>query len=214
MIADNQADDRLERPSELEASVWSRLQRQIQFIVEIDKVKGILRQSLVLDSSRRENDAEHSWHLAVMAILLAEYAPKNIDLTRVVKMALIHDIVEIDAGDTILYDQRARAEKVERERLAAQRIFGMLPADQRDEYTRLWEEFEARQTSEAKFAGALDRLQPILANYHTHGSTWREHDVTHEQVVAFNKHMQEGAPALWSYAASLIKEAVKRGYLR
>lgn len=192
----------------------SRLRQQIEFIVEIDKAKGILRQSHILDQTRRENDAEHSWHLAIMALLLQEHAQEPVDIVRVVKMTLVHDIVEIDAGDTMLYDQDERTQKHVQERKAAQRIFGKLPADQRDEYIALWEEFEERQTPEAKFAGALDRLQPLLANYHTQGSTWREHDVKKEQVLKFNAHMQEGSSALWAYAQSMIEDAVSKGYLQ
>lgn len=144
----------------------SRLRRQLDFILEIDKAKAVLRRSRLLDGSRRENDAEHAWHLAVMALVLAEYANEPIDLSRVVKMLLVHDIVEIDAGDTFIYDDSDPAAKAERERQAAHRIFGLLPADQQQELLALWEEFEARRTADARFAAALDRLQPQIGRAH------------------------------------------------
>jgi len=190
-----------------------RLEQQIRFILEIDKAKTVLRRSRILDGSRRENDAEHSWHLAVMALLLAEYAERPVDIARVVTMLLIHDIVEIDAGDTFVYDATSNADKDEREQKAADRIFGLLPEDQGRAFRSLWEEFEARSTPEAKFAAALDRLQPLLANFHTDGSTWREHNITHEQVLAINRHMHEGSGRLWEYARALIDEAVRNGDL-
>jgi putative hydrolase of HD superfamily len=191
-----------------------RLARQMDFILEIDKLKQVLRQTSLADGSRRENDAEHSWHLAVMAVLLAEYAAgPQVDLARVVKMVLVHDVVEIDAGDTFHYDEAGNRDKPQREQKAADRLFGLLPADQEAELRGLWEEFEARQTREARYAAALDRLQPNLLNFRTQGRLWREHGVTSRQVIARNRHMAEGAPALWQYAESLIHEAVAKGYL-
>ena len=190
-----------------------RLQRQLAFIVEIDKAKSILRNSLVIEEGRRENDAEHAWHLAVMARLLAEYAREEIDIDRVIEMLLVHDIVEIDAGDTFVYDTAARELKAEKERAAADRIFGLLPADQATTLRARWDEYEARQTPEAKFAGALDRLQPLLLNFHTQGHAWRKHGVRRAQVMAVNASIADGAPELWEYARSLIEEAVRRGYL-
>ena len=191
-----------------------RLTRQIEFLLEIDRLKRVLRQTWHLDQSRRENDAEHSWHLAVMALLLAEYAAEpEIDLARVVKMVLVHDLVEIDAGDTFAYDDVGALDKAEREQAAADRIFALLPGDQAAEIRDLWEEFEARQTPEARYAAGLDRLQPLLHNYHTQGRTWREHNVTSDQVLARNRHMAEGAPELWRYAESRIHEAVAKGHL-
>jgi putative hydrolase of HD superfamily len=190
------------------------LARQIQFVVEIDKLKGVLRQTWLMDGSRRENDAEHSWHLALMAVLLAEYAAEpNLDLLRVVKMLLVHDLVEIDAGDTFVYDKAGARDKAAREQKAAQRIFNILPPDQAGALRGLWDEFEARQTPEARFAAALDRLQPILHNYHTQGKAWRAHGITSEEVIAHNRHMAEGAPRLWQYARDLIRDAVEKGYL-
>ena len=191
----------------------ARLDAQIRFVIEIDKVKHVLRQTDLMDGSRRENDAEHSWHLAVMALLLAEYAAGDIDLSRVVRMVLIHDLVEIDAGDTFCYDEEGAKDKAEREQAAADRIFAVLPDDQAVELRALWDEFEARETADAKFAASLDRLQPLLHNYHTQGAAWRRHGIVRSQVVARNQHIAEGAPALWDYARLLIDDAVARGYL-
>ena len=152
----------------------SRLEQQIAFITEIDKLKTILRQTPLMDNSRRENSAEHSWHLAVMALTLAEYAEAGTDLNRVVKMVLIHDIVEIDAGDTFAYDVQGYTDKANREELAAARIFGLLPDDQRDEIMALWHEFEAITTPEARFANALDRLEPLIGNFVAGGGSCRD----------------------------------------
>lgn len=191
-----------------------RLARQVRFVLEIDKLKKVLRQTFVTDGSRRENDAEHSWHLATMAILFAEYAAEPApDLLRVVKMLLVHDVVEIDAGDTFYYDEAGRRDKAERERRAADRLFGLLPPDQAAEWRSLWDEFEARETPEARYAAALDRLQPILLNFETQGRLWQERGITSRQVIAGNRHMAQGAPALWEHAASKIREAVAKGYL-
>lgn len=191
----------------------ARIERQIAFIREIDKLKQVLRQTYLIDGKRRENSAEHSWHLAAMAVLLSEYAREELDLARVVKMLLLHDIVEIDAGDTFAYDEAAHADKEERERLAAERIFNLLPCDLAGEVFALWEEFEACETPEAKFAEAMDRLQPILLNYGSGGIAWREHNISSEQVIARNRHIEAGAPALWTYVRGLIERAEKNGYL-
>ena len=193
----------------------NRLRKQLQFILEIDKLKTILRQSPLIDQSRKENDAEHSWHLAVMAILLSEYAKeRHMDIFHVVKLALIHDLVEIDAGDTFCYDKTGNNQKLEREKRAADRIFNILPQDQAEEMRALWDEFEARETPEACFAAALDRLQPLLHNFHTQGGTWREHGITRQQVIQRNNPMQDGAPTLWEYAEKLIDEAFEKGMLK
>ena len=193
----------------------NRLQKQLQFILEIDKLKKIVRQSPLTDQSRKENDAEHSWHLAVMAILLSEYAKEHqMDAFHVVKLALIHDLVEIDAGDTFCYDKIGNRQKLERETRAADRIFNILPPDQARQMRDLWDEFEARETPEACFAAALDRLQPLLLNYHTQGGTWREHGIKRQQVIQRNSPMQDGAPELWEYAEKLINEAVEKGMLK
>ena len=176
----------------------NRLKQQIDFIVEIDKLKSIFRHSKLAHVSRFENDTEHSWHISIMAILLIEHANhQEIDLTKVLKMVLIHDIVEIDAGDVIVYDLRGRKEIVEKENAAARRLFGMLPDDQRDEFISLWKEFESEETNEAKFAGAVDRIEPILLNYLNRGYTWQKNNITSKQVLERNAHIQEASPLLW-----------------
>jgi putative hydrolase of HD superfamily len=191
-----------------------RLGQQVRFLLEVDKLKRVLRQTWLLDRSRRENDAEHSWHLALMAVLLVEYAAEEkLDVLRVLKMLLIHDLVEIDAGDTFAYDEEGRSDQADRERQAADRLFSILPPDQARQLRDLWEEFEARQTPESRYAAALDRLQPLLHNYHTEGRAWRRHGVTSRMVLARNRHAAEGAPLLWRYAEGLIRDAVRKGYL-
>lgn len=191
-----------------------RLSQQVGFLTEADKLKHVLRQTWLMDQSRRENDAEHSWHVSLLAVLLLEYAAEpGLDLLRVVKMLLIHDLVEIDAGDTFVYDDAGAQDKAEREERAAQRIFGLLPLDQGAAVRTLWEEFEACQTPEARYAAALDRFQPILHNYFTQGKAWRQHGITSQQVLARNRHMAEGAPALWEHAQALVHDAVQKGYL-
>jgi len=195
-------------------SLCERLERQMRFIVEIDRLKSVLRQTLVHDASRQENDAEHSWHLAIMAVFLNEYAAGDaLDVLRVLKMVLIHDLVEIDAGDTYCYDEAAHADKAEREEAAAERIFGILPPDQAHEVWDLWREFEAMETPEASFAAALDRLQPMLSNYHTQGEAWKRHGIRRSQVLKRNAHIRNGAPKLWDYAEALVNDAVDKGYL-
>jgi len=191
----------------------SRLSLQIQFLVEIDKLKQILRQSALMDGSRLENDAEHSWHFAMMAMILAEHAKEKVDVCRVVQMALIHDIVEIDAGDTFVYDEAAMATKTQREARAAERLFPILPPDQSAWLRALWDEFEAGQTAEACFAGALDRLCGLLSNYQTQGGGWKRHGVSAERIRARNSHIAEGAPALWELAQEFIAEAVEQGWI-
>lgn len=191
-----------------------RLDKQIAFVLEIDKIKHIFRQNFVVDGSRRENDAEHSWHLALMAIVLGEYSALPIDLGRVIKMVLLHDLVEIDAGDTFCYDTKAGIDKSERELAAAKRLYGLLPNEQGEELMALWLEFEERQTPEAKFAACLDRLQPFLNNFHTEGGTWQIHDVTSAQVRERMAAIGESAPVLGEYVAKLIEEAIAQGILR
>jgi putative hydrolase of HD superfamily len=169
---------------------------------------------VTIDADRNENSAEHSWHTAVMAILLAEHAARErIDLTRTIKMMLVHDLVEIDAGDTYCYDEEAGRDRAGRERKAANRIFAILPGDQARDLRALWEEFEARATPEARFASALDRLQALLLNYHTGGRTWRKHGVKEDQVLARAKPIEDGSGVLWRYAKALIDRAVAEGLL-
>ncbi len=191
-----------------------RLRQQIAFLVEIDKLKQVLRRTWLMDQSRYENDAEHSWHIALAAMLFVEYAeaPK-VDVLHVIKMLLVHDLVEIDAGDTYAYDVAACRDQPERERAAAQRVFGLLPPDQAAEFRGLWEEFEARQTAEARYAAALDRFQPLVHNYLTEGRAWRDHKVTSDLVRVRNRPVGDGAPTLWQYAEGLIDDAVAKGYL-
>lgn len=188
-----------------------RLEHQIRFIIEADKLKEVFRQTLCTQSRRYENSAEHSWHFALMVIILAEHANQPVDVLRVLKMVLIHDLVEIDAGDTYAYDTANTATQHAREAQAADRIFGLLPPDQAADYRALWEEFEARQTPEAKFAAACDRFHPMLLNCLTGGETWRKHGVTHDKVVARNQHTKEGSEALWAYAARMLDEAAAKG---
>jgi len=190
-----------------------RLIKQLEFIIEVDKIKNIYRRSLIADGSRYENDAEHSWHLALMAWIMIEYSPVNIDLLHVMKMVIIHDIVEIDAGDTFAYDVQGHFDKREREELASKRIFGLLPHDQTQGLRALWEEFEAMETPEAKFAAALDRMQPILLNYLNDGASWKKHNICAEQVLERNKHIQYGAPELWEYVIGIINDAIDKGML-
>jgi putative hydrolase of HD superfamily len=190
-----------------------RLRQQIQFILEIDKLKSVLRRSYLLNPERRENSAEHSWHVAVMAVLLAEYAAEPVDLPRLLKMLLIHDMVEIDAGDTFAYDPVGARDQAERERRAAERLFKLLPPDQAGELRGLWDEFEAHATPEAKFARALDHLMPLLHNYYTQGKSWQEHGVSSAQVLSYNADIEDGSARLWELAQSLIADAVARGYL-
>ena len=191
-----------------------RLTQQLQFIAEIDRLKHILRQTWLLDASRRENDAEHSWHIAVMALLLVEHAEAPVDLSRVVRMLLIHDVVEIDAGDTFIYDTAGHADKDEREQRAADRIFGLLPPDQAAELRALWDEFEARDSAEARYAAAIDRLQPLMHNYLTQGKAWQAHGVTADQVLAMNRpRIGAASAALWQAAERMIAESVAKGWL-
>lgn len=199
----------------MNAETSARLQRQISFILEIDRLKSVFRQSYLLDRSRKENDAEHSWHLAVMAVILAKYAPvERLDVARVMKMVIVHDIVEIDAGDAFVYDDAAALGQAEREKAAAGRIFNILPEDQAREIRALWDEFEARETPEARFARALDRLEPLLLNYHTQGKSWREHGVARAQAAAKNiPTVTAGAPIIGEFVARLIDDALAKGYL-
>jgi putative hydrolase of HD superfamily len=174
----------------------------------------VLRQTLLTDGSRQENSAEHSWHIALMAMVLAEYAPEPVDILRVIKMLLLHDLVEIDAGDTFCYDVQGNLNKAEREALAADRLFGLLPSDQAAEFRSLWEEFERQETIAAKFAASLDRLQPILHNQQTQGHTWQKHGVTRDRVLHWMAPIETGAPTLWSLVQQIIDECVATGYLK
>ncbi len=192
-----------------------RLKNQINFIIEIDKLKKILRQNVVIGTTRNENDAEHSWHMASMALLLSEYsAERNLDVLKVLKLILVHDLVEIDAGDTFCYDEKGYEDKAERENKAALRLFRLLPSDQADEIYQLWREFEELATPEAKFAACLDRLQPLLLNYNTNGHTWQKPGVTSEKVIKRNSILEENAPELWKLAQDIISDSIERGILK
>ncbi len=191
-----------------------RFQNQLAFIEEIDKVKQILRNTILMDASRRENDAEHTWHMAVCAILFAEYSnEKNLDMLKVLKMIMIHDIVEIDAGDTFAYDDKGYLDKEDREKKAAERIFGLLPEDQREEFMALWQEFEEYETPEARHAHLADTFMPIYHNYRTKGLQWQRLNVTSEKVLNRNRHIKKGSGEIWSYVESMVKDAVEKGYL-
>ncbi len=192
----------------------TRLDSQLSFILEIDKLKTIIRQTLLTDVSRRENTAEHSWHLGVIAMLMSEYAVEPVDLLHAIKMVLVHDIVEIDAGDTFAYDGLGNQDKEEREQRAAERIFGLLPEDQRREFRGLWDEFEARQTAESKYANALDRLQPLLHNWKTEGGTWRIHNVSKPAVLRRMEPVKIGMPEVYPLVEKIIEDACKVGWIK
>jgi putative hydrolases of HD superfamily len=196
---------------------WEQVQpldSQLRFLLEADRLKGVLRQSQLIDGSRRENSAEHSWHLALMSLVLGEYAPAGTDLGRVTAMTVIHDLVEIDAGDLFVYaDEPAQARQEAAERAAAERLFALLPASQAASFRALWDEFEERRTPEAKFARALDRLQPMLANFQLGGGTWAQHGVTADQVLTKVALIEDGSAALGAFARELISAAVSRGFL-
>lgn len=191
-----------------------RFSKQIEFIVEIDKLKQIERQSTLCDGTRQENDSEHSWHIALMAILLSEYANNlNIDLLKVIKMLLIHDLVEIYAGDTFAYDKVGNMHKEKREREAAKRIFDILPEDQNEELLSLWEEFESMSTPEARFASALDKLQPLILSYNNKGWSWKKHGVASSQIIESKKDIAKGSEDLWEYTKRLIQKSIDEGFL-
>jgi len=192
-----------------------RLLQQIKFFTEIDKLKQILRQNVVIGTQRNENDAEHSWHIAVMAMLFSEYSiDKNIDILKVIKMTLIHDLVEIDAGGTFCYDEKGYEDKEEREQTAAKKLFNLLPCDQAKEILNLWLEFEELKTLEARFAACLDRLQPLILNYNTNGHTWQTPGITSDKVLKRNSLLDENAPELWKYAKEVIEDSIEKGYLK
>jgi len=191
-----------------------RLDQQMRFVIEIDKLKGVLRQTVLAGPGRRENSAEHSWHLAMMAVTLAEHAPPGTDVGRVTAMVLLHDLVEIDAGDLFAYaDQARQLRQEEAERAAADRIFALLPDGQGGELRGLWDEFEERRTPEARFARGLDRLQPMLANLTAGGGTWTEHGITADQVLAKVALIEDGSAELGAFARELISDSVSRGFL-
>ena len=188
-----------------------RFEKQLAFILEADKEKNILRQTHITGYARRENDAEHAWHMAMMIYLLREYSNEEFDVAKAMMMALIHDIVEIDAGDTYAYDTAALETQKEREERAAERIYGLLPDDQRDELRALFEEFEAGESAEARFAKTMDNFQPLLLNDSNGGADWREHKVTKSKVVGRQRKSIIGSKEIWEYTSELIDENVKKG---
>ncbi len=189
------------------------LTRQLAFIVEVDRLKEVLRQTPLASGARRENSAEHSWHLAIMASVLTSYAAEPVDLLRVLRMLLIHDVVEIDAGDTFAFDDGGNATKVEREERAAVRIFGMLPPDQRDAFRALWDEFEAGTTPESRYANALDRLQPLLLNAENGGGSWRTHGIRRAQVLKRMDPIRTALPELWPGVMAVVDWACAERHL-
>lgn len=198
----------------MKTTAQERLQSQLAFIHEIDKLKYIQRKTRLFNSERQENDAEHSWHLAMMVMVLAEHSNEKIDVLKVLKMVLIHDIVEIDAGDIFLYDTKVNHCNLDEERKAAERIFGMLPADQAEEFKEVWEEFEAHETPEAKFARAMDRFEPLLQNVSNNGGTWREYGVEYSRVYKTQAVIDEGASTIWEHARPLLDETMNNGLFR
>ncbi len=191
----------------------TRLEKQMNFLMEMDKSKNIMRQTYLANGERKENDAEHSWHLAIMCLLLGEYANENIDLLKTVTMVLFHDVIEIDAGDTYAYDTKGNETKAERENIAAKRLYSMLPEDQGAKLAALWEEFEKGETPEAKFARTLDRVQPLALNNASGGRSWKEHKITKEQVYQRNQQTHLGSEVLWEYAKALIERNAEEGKL-
>lgn len=189
-----------------------RLKQQLEFVLEIDKEKNIFRQTHLSGHGRNENDAEHAWHMAIMTMLLSEYANEKIDVLKTVGMLLIHDIVEIDAGDTYAYDENGKKSQREREVKAAERLFGMLPKDQAVKFRNLWEEFEAQETKEAKFARTMDNIQPVVLNDASDGKSWVEHGVHLSQILNRNKNTAKGSEVIWNYAKeNFIDENVRKG---
>ena len=189
----------------------SDLQQQLDFLLELDKSKSVYRQTYLSDGSRKENDAEHSWHLAVMVMLLSDYANEKIDVLRTLKMVLLHDIIEIDAGDTYAYDVKANETKETRERLAADRLYGLLPQPQKEEYLKIWEEFEAMDTPEARFANTIDKLQPVMLTNAANGKSWKEHQVKESQIMGRNVRTHEGSEEIWQHFKKIIEENIENG---
>lgn len=189
------------------------LARRIRFALEADRLKAVLRRTRLVDGSRQENSAEHSWHIALLAVLLEDAAPAGVDPGRVLRMLLVHDLVEVDAGDTFCYDADANLGREERERAAAARLFGILPDAQARELAGLWAEFEAAETPDARFAAALDRFQPLLQNYWGGGGSWREHAITRAQVLRRMDPIREGAPALWPVVLAVVDRSCQEGWI-
>ncbi|MDR0730415.1 MAG: HD domain-containing protein [Treponema sp.] len=190
-----------------------KFEAQLNFIVEIDKIKNIARKSKIFDGSRFENDAEHSWTICVMALLLREYADFPVNIEKAVSMLLIHDIVEVDAGDTFLYAAERDNAHIN-EAKAAERIFGLLEDEQKNFFINLWKEYEEGKTNEAKFAVVFDRLEPLLQNYIVEGYTWKQHGITYDMIIEKNKKIKKGSEKIWEFALKLLDKAVEKGYLQ
>ena len=192
----------------------NRLEQQMRFLVEVDKMKSVYRRTILIDKTRRESDAEHSWHFALMAMLLAEYAdPEKVDCARVIRMALVHDLIEMYAGDTFAYDVQGNQDKRQRETEAADKLFALLPEDQAAEIRALWEEFDAMETPDAQYAAAIDRLQPFLNNYLTQGHTWGLGGVKSAQVYERMDPIRVALPEVWPFVDKMIQESIEKGYL-
>ena len=191
-----------------------KIHNQIKFAITIDEMKNIFRRNLLADGSRRENDAEHSWHLAMLAMLLEEYSAEKVDIERVLKIALIHDLIEVYAGDTFAYDAKGNEDKHEREIQAAEKLFGMLDPDQGTEIRELWDEFEAMETAESKYANAIDRIQPLILNYLTDGHTWKMGDVTSDKIYKRMDIIRTATPELWHIVEGIINTSIKAGILK
>lgn len=190
-----------------------RLKKDMEFIVELDKMKSIIRQTSIIGQDKREDDAQHSWHISVMAMILSEYSNENINVCKVIKMLLIHDLVELFAGDTFCYDKIGNEDKEDRELAAADKIYGMLDEDKGKELRALWDEFEERKTPEALFAASMDRLQPILSNYHNNGGTWKKYDVSQSQIYERVAPIKESSNDLWQFVDNLLQDAYSRGLI-
>jgi putative hydrolase of HD superfamily len=189
------------------------LDAALAFIEEIDRLKSVERRTRLINEPRNENTAEHSWHVATMALALAPLAPVGVDVDRAIRMLLVHDIVEIDVGDTFAYDEKGHEDKPEKEAKAAERIFGILPLQQAEDLRRLWQEYEAAETPTGAFAHAIDRFLPVLHNYRTDGYAWRKHLITRSQVLKRNAVIERGCPALWPVLLRIVDDAVARGML-
>jgi putative hydrolase of HD superfamily len=191
-----------------------KLQKQIKFAIAIDEMKNIFRRNLIIDGSRRENDAEHSWNLAMLAMLFEEYSTEKVDIERVLKIALVHDLVEVYAGDTFAYDVKGNEDKLQREIESANKLFGILDPEQGAQIRALWDEFEAKETPESKYANAIDRIQPLINNYMTNGHTWKEGDVRAPQILKRMDIIRTTTPALWPIVEGIISTSIEKGILK
>lgn len=191
-----------------------KIQNQIKFAITIDEMKNVFRRNLLADGSRRENDAEHSWHLAMLAMILEEYSAEKVNIERVLKIALVHDLIEVYAGDTFAYDAKGNEDKHEREVQAADKLFGILDPEQGEEIRELWDEFEAMETAESKYANAIDRIQPLILNYLTDGHTWKMGDVTSEKIYKRMDIIRTATPELWHIVEGIINTSIKAGILK